>query len=169
MSQDQLVSEYLHGRISRRMLIRRLVAAGVSLGAAASYAHLLRPQAAGARMMTDLHGATLTLDIIEQPLGRVIDNGFLRVRATYTGSQFVQIFAHLYRANSTWPDAVIGYASLSWGSAGSRIVKIPLNYNPPHSLNALRRRQRAKIGVSINDTAGDVPRAACEDVTVLVR
>lgn len=43
-----MVNAYIEGNVSRRTFIRRLVAAGVSLGAAVSYAHLLTPQHAGA-------------------------------------------------------------------------------------------------------------------------
>ncbi|MEA2366265.1 MAG: hypothetical protein QOI32_1777 [Thermoleophilaceae bacterium] len=43
MSSTEVVESYLRGEISRRTLVRRLVAAGVSLGAAAAYAELLRP------------------------------------------------------------------------------------------------------------------------------
>lgn len=46
MSQDELVGAYIEGSITRRTLIRRLVAAGVSLGAATAYAHHLAPKAA---------------------------------------------------------------------------------------------------------------------------
>lgn len=41
MSQEQLVSAYVRGDISRRTFIRRLVAVGVSLSAAIAYAELL--------------------------------------------------------------------------------------------------------------------------------
>jgi hypothetical protein len=40
MSREQLVDAYLRGEISRRVLIRRLVAAGVSLTAAVAYSYL---------------------------------------------------------------------------------------------------------------------------------
>jgi hypothetical protein len=49
MSQDELVNAYIDGSVSRRTFIRRLVTAGVSLGAAVSYAHLLSPSRADAR------------------------------------------------------------------------------------------------------------------------
>ena len=48
MSREELVNAYVEGGISRRMFIRRLVAAGTSVGAAVSYAHLLAPQARAA-------------------------------------------------------------------------------------------------------------------------
>jgi hypothetical protein len=44
VSSTQIVESYLRGEISRRSLVRRLVAAGVSFGAAVSYAELLRPE-----------------------------------------------------------------------------------------------------------------------------
>lgn len=44
MSSSEVVEAYLRGEISRRALIRRLVAVGVSLGAAVAYAELLRPE-----------------------------------------------------------------------------------------------------------------------------
>jgi hypothetical protein len=46
MSREELVEAYLDGKISRRIFIRRLVAAGVSLGAAAAYSDLLMGSAA---------------------------------------------------------------------------------------------------------------------------
>ena len=42
MSKEQLVEAYLDGAITRRVFIRRLVAAGVSLSAALVYADSLR-------------------------------------------------------------------------------------------------------------------------------
>jgi hypothetical protein len=48
MSREELVGAYLQGGMSRRMFIKRLVAAGTSIGAAVSYAHLLAPEAEAA-------------------------------------------------------------------------------------------------------------------------
>ena len=48
LSRQELVSAFLEGRVSRRTLIRRLIAGGVSTGAAISYAQMLDPQRAGA-------------------------------------------------------------------------------------------------------------------------
>jgi len=48
MSKEQLVDAYLEGRITRRTFMRRLVAAGVSLSAAAAYAAALGPSARAA-------------------------------------------------------------------------------------------------------------------------
>ena len=43
MSSAEVVESYLRGEISRRTLIRRLVAVGVSMSAAVAYSELLRP------------------------------------------------------------------------------------------------------------------------------
>jgi len=48
VSRQELVSAFLDGQISRRTLIRRLIAGGVSAGAAISYAQLLAPERAAA-------------------------------------------------------------------------------------------------------------------------
>ena len=48
MSREELVEAYVEGGISRRTFVRRLVAGGVSFGAAVSYAHLLAPRAGAA-------------------------------------------------------------------------------------------------------------------------
>ncbi len=45
MSEEELVSAYLDGHISRRVFVRRLVATGVSAAAAASLAGLVGPSA----------------------------------------------------------------------------------------------------------------------------
>lgn len=40
MSREELVSAYLNGEISRRAFVRRLVASGISVTAAAAYAQM---------------------------------------------------------------------------------------------------------------------------------
>ena len=40
MSREELVNAYLHGEISRRTFVRRLVATGVSMSAALGYAQM---------------------------------------------------------------------------------------------------------------------------------
>ena len=48
MSKDELVGRYLEGQMSRRAFLRRLVASGVSIGAAVAYADVLRAVPAAA-------------------------------------------------------------------------------------------------------------------------
>ena len=47
MSEEELVSAYLDGRVSRRVFIRRLMATGLSAGAALSLATVVGPAAFG--------------------------------------------------------------------------------------------------------------------------
>jgi hypothetical protein len=61
MSSSEIVESFLRGEISRRTLVRRLAAAGVSMSAAVSYSELLRPEWAFASHectaeFYDLHG-----------------------------------------------------------------------------------------------------------------
>jgi hypothetical protein len=44
MSSSEIVQSFLRGEISRRTLVRRLAAAGVSMSAAVAYSELLRPE-----------------------------------------------------------------------------------------------------------------------------
>ena len=44
MSSSEIVESFLRGEISRRTLVRRLAAAGVSMSAAVAYSELLRPE-----------------------------------------------------------------------------------------------------------------------------
>lgn len=169
MSSGEIVNAYVQGEMNRRTMIRRLVAAGVSLGAAVSYAHLLKPGRASAHEIGDHHQnppAPFTADIVEQRLRRIIRNRFIKVRVNSTGHRTINLYLHLYRPKSPWPDAIIGYSSVHLGP-GKTIVKVPLNYNGVHSVNALRRRKRARIGVATSD--GDVAAAQALDVAVLRR
>ena len=53
MSREELAAAYADGSISRRTFIRRLVATGVSLSAAVTYATVLSPSAASAATRRD--------------------------------------------------------------------------------------------------------------------
>ena len=159
MSQSELVDAYVQGRMSRRTLIRRLAAAGVSFGAAAAYAHLLRPQPATARRLGDLHGPSWTGRLIVQDLDKVIEKRRVKVEVTTGGPASRYVFLHLYRASSPFPDVVIGEAELGLPAAGTQTLQIPITNNPvrsPYALKALRRRKRkARLGLSFYD--GDDP------------
>ena len=161
MSQDQLVAAYLDGHISRRALIRRLIAGGISLGAAISYAHLLRPEAAGARILRGLHGATLSAEMVVQHLDRVIRNRHVKVRLTSSGPHVWQLHLHLYRSpeKTGYPDAVIGSLAAEFTEAGTRTFKVPFGDEPvrsPYAVEAMKRQKRkARLGISLFD--GDDP------------
>ena len=159
MSQSELVDAYVQGRMSRRTLIRRLAAAGVSFGAAAAYAHLLRPQPAAARRLGDLHGPSFAARLIVQDLDKVIRNRAVKVEVTTGGAASRQLFLHLYRASSPYPDVVIGQATLGLAGAGTQTFQLPITNDPirsPFAMKALRRRKRkARLGLSYFD--GDDP------------
>lgn len=58
MSREEAVESYTAGRISRRSFIRHLVAAGVSVGAAVTYAEVLAPS-----RTSTAHAATTAPDL----------------------------------------------------------------------------------------------------------
>lgn len=105
MSREQLVDAYLRGDISRRIFIRRLVAAGVSLSAAVGYAHLLTPapaQAARVKAAADLYQhlpppdktpPSLTLTIPPRSMGRLLKSKRIRVQVGASEAASVTITA----------------------------------------------------------------------------
>src|SRR3712207_225611 len=85
MSQQELIDTYREGGMSRRTLIRRLVATGVSLGAAVSYAHIFAP-AAGAEerrfhedFYEDFYPSDVRLRIASNTVNGVVRTGKVRV------------------------------------------------------------------------------------------
>jgi tripartite motif-containing protein 71 len=72
MSREEAVDLYLQGRIDRRMFVRALVAAGVTVVSATTYAEVLAPERAGA---------------VPRPLGVIgndyLNDGVLEVLATW--------------------------------------------------------------------------------------
>ena len=101
MSRQELVSAFLDGRISRRTLIRRLVAGGVSAGAAISYAQLLAPEHAGAAptlAAADNHYPLLDMTIVSTSLATVKAEGKLVVKVVGSeelGPMFFRVFRKL--------------------------------------------------------------------------
>src|SRR5215212_7909413 len=85
MSQQELIDTYREGGMSRRTLIRRLVASGISLGAAMSYAHIFAP-AAGAEdrrnhadSYEDFYPSDVRLKIVSNTVNGVVRTGKVRV------------------------------------------------------------------------------------------
>jgi hypothetical protein len=81
MSRQELVSAFLDGQISRRTMIRRLIAGGVSAGAAISYAQLLAPERAAAATRGFLNDQYPLVDLaITSPsLAHVRNHGFIQL------------------------------------------------------------------------------------------
>jgi len=81
MSREQLVESYLAGAISRRTFARRLVAMGVSAGAAVSYAQLLSQEKAQAAVSDDFYGVDgLRVRILTGKLERLVNRWRLKIR-----------------------------------------------------------------------------------------
>jgi hypothetical protein len=155
VSQQEVVAAYLDGRMSRRTLIRRLVAGGVSVSAAVAYAHVLQPGRATARAFGDLHGPAFTLQIPDQDLDRVVRQGKVKIKVTAEGARSIPIYVRLYRPRrETYASAVIAAATYE-APTGKSTVKIPIAYNVEgdvnHSMDAIRKRKRAKLGVLDTD------------------
>jgi hypothetical protein len=147
MSRQEIVTAYLDGGMSRRMFVRRLVAAGVSVGAAVSYAHLLDPQRAQARDARDQRAdfytpAGIQLVIKSKDLGRVVRKGKLRVEVGADEAATVVLVA-IARVHGQ--DVVLGETSVTFGAAGSQLVSIPLTEAGREELGD---RAKAKVTVA---------------------
>jgi hypothetical protein len=130
MSRQELVSAFLEGRLSRRTLIRRLIAGGVSTGAAISYAQLLDPQRAGAssaiRGVSD-HYPLVDMKITSTSLAVVRTNARLNIEVTSSEelqNAFFRVF--LKKAGGGVPIGERFIASFLSG-AGSRSAVIPID------------------------------------------
>ena len=146
MSRQELVSAFLEGRISRRGLIRRLVAGGVSTGAAISYAQLLRPAQADAQttLVGDDHYPLVDLTIVDTSLANVVSNGRVRVSVTSTeevSSIFLRVFL-----KASGGGVPIGQRFMTGflSAAGRRTVSVPV------ATDKLAQRTQAVIYVQAN-------------------
>jgi len=130
ISREELVSAYIDGRLSRRAFIRRLVAAGVSVGAAASYAHLLAPEARGAdaHVSLDDHYPDVNVGIRSRDIDRIQETGVVRVRVHVDDGAmvFVGVDARVGGASAA-RRVLIGSKRVRFDGAGTRIVKVHLN------------------------------------------
>ena len=157
MSREELVSAYLDGGLSRRAFIRRLVAAGVSIGAAASYAHLLAPAARGADAHVSLDDQYPEVDvgIRSGNLDRIQETGIVRVRVTVTeegAHVFVGVDARQAGGGASAARRVlIGQKQVKFGSPGTRVVKVPLSKKGKRIL-----RGRDSVSLRVSAVATDL-------------
>jgi hypothetical protein len=144
MSDREIVNAYLDGRVSRRTLIRRLVAAGVSLGAAVSYAQVLKPERAFARADSD-HYPTADVKIIEEDLDKVANNKRVRVRfhadedCTFKPVEF-RVY-HVVHGSYT----LIGTKARDFKGPDTEKMNLPIN---PAAATTLGGLDKAKIVVT---------------------
>lgn len=126
MSRQELVGAYLDGQVSRRTLIRRLVAGGVSTGAAIAYAQMLRPERAFAGLSGDDHYPLVDLRITSKTLAGIRETEKVRVKVTSSE----EINALYLRAVLKTPKGgvLLGFKAF-YGfldGAGSKSVAVPI-------------------------------------------
>lgn len=169
MSRDELVQAYVEGGLSRRTFIRRLVAAGVSFGAAVSYAHLLDPGRAygQARNPTDFHTPPQpTVDVNSRNIRAVVRNNGINVLLNIEEPALVQLIADATppakKPGSKLASAakkrrrkrkpkVVGSLVIDCPDPGQRLVTIPLNA----AGRKLFRRTKKKTTVFVSCSAID--------------
>lgn len=141
MSQEELVNAYVEGEISRRTLIRRLVAGGVALGAATAYAQLLAPKGRAAVPAARDHTEYphTFVRILTKRLRPVLRNKKLKVRVrsvpqagSSTGNSTT---VRVYKGTQ-----LLGETDVDFAGAGTRDVVVPLSTVKP-----LRRRRRVIV------------------------
>jgi hypothetical protein len=144
VSRQELVSAFLEGRVSRRTLIRRLIAGGVSTGAAISYAQMLDPQRAGASSAVAApndHYPLVDMKITSTSLATVRTSGRILVDVT-SSEELVGTFfrAFLKTSGGGIPIGSRNYPSFL-SAAGTRQGSVPID------VNALGARTTARFYV----------------------
>ena len=138
MSQGDLLDAYLGGEISRRIFIRRLVATGMSLSAAAAYAYVLNPSQPraqgdlkaigdfydeGTARSGDAFPAELATSAVS--METLVRHGELAVRVTASKAGVVPVSARVARdglAGSV--PLALGSARVAFARAGSRTIRL---------------------------------------------
>jgi hypothetical protein len=159
MSQEELVNAYVEGRVSRRTLIRRLVAGGISLGAAVSYAHLLSPEQAAARprlMQAPDYYPDLNIHIKSDSLKDIIDSGRLKVRVRSSGKAKLRLRGYVKDGGSF---VKIGERDITFHGAGRQTYGIDVK------TGRLRHRNKAELKATV-DGRGDYHGAAADTKTL---
>ena len=67
----------------------------------------------------------------------------VKVRTTQAIKIFVQI--ELLRPNGPFPVSILGFMNLTTFGPVVATLTVPLDFNPPHSVNALRGRRSARF------------------------
>jgi hypothetical protein len=165
MSERELVDAYLDGRISRRTLVRRLVGAGISIGAAVSYAQVLKPERAFAVSKDSDHYPDATIKIVEEDLDKVVNKGRLLVKVNADEDcEFDPLRLTAYLKEGGVFVEMLGQTERKFSGPKIKNVEIELTMT---GSEALATRDRAKIYVSWRgyDKQGKLPNGA--DTAVL--
>ena len=133
MSRHELVSAFLEGRITRRTLVRRLVAGGVSTGAAISYAQMLQPEqaaAASSLVIPGDHYPMVDLSITSTSLATVRSEAKLQVKVVGT-EELLNVFFRTFVLTTTGGVPIGGKFFPSFMlSANNRREKLPIEIAP---------------------------------------
>ncbi|MGH2956416.1 MAG: hypothetical protein ACRDL6_05405 [Solirubrobacterales bacterium] len=163
MSRDELVNAYLEGGVSRRTFIRRLVGAGVTLGAAVSYAHLLSPERAGAQTANpDFYRAPqVSLDVASKSGPALVKNGAVEVFISVQESAQIQLTAvataaaggagaaAAKRKRKKAKPRTVASLVVDFPAGGQQLIKMPLNRA---GRKLFKRARKAKVLVSATAT-----------------
>lgn len=141
MSRPELVSAFLEGRISRRTLIRRLAAGGISTGAAVSYAQMLVPERAAAAsnlVIPGDHYPMIDMSITSTSLATVRAEAKLQV--TVIGSEELRDMYFRIFVLSTTGGVPIGNKLITAfaARANNRREKLPITVAPFASQSSVR-------------------------------
>jgi len=157
MSRQELVDAYLDGGVSRRSFVRRLVASGVSVGAAVSYAQVLAPAAASAaprparRAKADDQYPLISMRILSRDIADVRANKRLLVKVTSNSSSVLHISAfvekggHLQSLGFMPADPA---SERTFTAPGHRTITLPLI---SHKL--LNGLQKARVFVEASNSS----------------
>jgi hypothetical protein len=157
MSRQELVESYLEGGVSRRSFVRRLVASGVSIGAAASYAEVLAPATATAaprrarRAKIDDLYPLVTMKITTRDIHDVRSKDRLRVKVTSNSVVVLHVSAFVEKNGHLSPLGFMPYdpeSNRTFAAGESRTVTVPIYYQ-----TALNGLQKAKVFVEATTNA----------------
>lgn len=136
MSREQLVSAYLEGQLDRRAFVRRLIAAGISVGAAMTYADRLAPDGHAAPMAWSPsdHYPYTRLKIVSPNLTAVEVRRKLKVKVA--SSVDVNLDLTAYFKDTGGGMTRLGQASRS--ASDGDVVSIPVDPMPLGSATSAR-------------------------------
>jgi hypothetical protein len=150
MSREELVAAYLDGQVSRRAFIRRLTAAGVSLGAAVSYAQLQGTEPARAGTPFNDHYPLVQLAVKTEDLGNVIQRERINVAVTVGEAMQLHIAAYLKQGNFLHVLGWAGPPAPTFSGPGTTTVRVKLPF-----VAKLHGLDKAKVSIQAQGPDGD--------------
>jgi hypothetical protein len=126
VSSEQLLEAYADGEISRRTLMRRLVAAGVSMGAAATYAHVLAPQAkAESRHLIRTEYPDGSIKIVSSKLDKITEKEKVSVKVKSERKGQYKVVISLEKNKGPWKE--LGSAKIDLDKDKSERLKVKID------------------------------------------